>query len=91
MELSKFFFDLNYINEEICDLFYTSISNIGNLESDVTRSRDSAKNKKKREQATNLANEMKEKLLAAKQLAGHKPRQDCEIGTQNIYYVDVSN
>jgi hypothetical protein len=89
MELSKFFFDLNYINEEICGLFYRSLLDIGNLF--VTRSSDSVELKKKIEEARNLANEIKPKLLEAKQLAGHEPRQDCEIGTQNIYYVDVLN
>lgn len=94
MELSKFFFEGDYhycINREICGLFYRSLLDIGNLESYVTPSCDSVKNKRRREEATNLANQMKEKLLAAKQLAGHEPRQDCKIGTQNIYYVDVLN
>ena len=91
MELSKFFVDLNYINEEICGLFYTSIRNIGNLESYVTRLSDSVENTKNRENAKNWANETKEKLMAAKQLAGHKPSLNCKIGTQNIYYVDVLN
>jgi len=89
MEFSKFFFNLNYINEEICLLFYRSLRDIGDLESDVTR--DSVELKKKIEEARNLANEMKPKLLEAKQLAGHEPRQDCKIETQNIYYVDVLN
>ena len=38
MELSKFFFDLNYINEETCGLFVTRNSDIGNLESYVKKS-----------------------------------------------------
>lgn len=75
MELSKFFFDLNYINKEICLLFYRSIRDIGALESDVFESSDSVE----LEEARNLANEMKDKLLEAKQLAGHEPRQDCEM------------
>lgn len=84
MELSKFFFDLNYINEETCRLFSTSISDIENLESYVNKLCDSVDNDKKVLQARELVDKTKEKMLAAKQLAIYKP-------TQNIYYVDVLN